>query len=155
MIQRIQSFYLLLTAIVSALFLKGSFLKIINSEGHEKVLRFSGIFLKTGPESFEKVGSMIPLTAFSILVPVTALITIFLYKNRKIQLKLTLLLIVFEILLILTGVYYFFSTIEGLSFSFNTGTNCLFPILGIVFTILAWLGIKRDEELVRSYDRLR
>ncbi len=32
---------------------------------------------------------------------------------------------------------------------------CVFPLIGAVLVFLAYRGIKKDEELVKSYDRIR
>jgi hypothetical protein len=90
------------------------------------------------------------LTILSVLTALLAIVTIFLFRNRKLQLKLTYLGI------FLTAVLLTLYIIEVMHFS--TGTVALwaifyFAILGCF--ILAARGILKDEKLIRSMDRLR
>jgi len=88
------------------------------------------------------------------LVLLTSLITIFLYKNRKLQIKLSIVNIVF---LLLTFVEAFFINYQKtnyvLLYSFDIGA--ILPLISIIFTILAIKFIKKDEKLVKSLYRLR
>ena len=89
-------------------------------------------------------------TILTILSAALAVITIFLYKNRKLQLRLTYLgIFVTAVLLTLYCI-----EVEH----FNTGTVALWAIFYfaiLVCFILAARGILKDEKLVRSMDRLR
>lgn len=155
MIQRIQSLYLLLTAIVSGLFLNGGFLSIINNQGSEEILKFSGVYQKTGEEGFDIIGRMIPVTVISLLIPFLALVTIFLFKNRKHQIKFTLILLILEILLIASGAYFAISLVQSNPSSVVPEMNFFFPFVEIILTFLAFIGIRKDDVLIKSYDRLR
>jgi hypothetical protein len=35
------------------------------------------------------------------------------------------------------------------------GYRIIMPLLSLIFLVLAYLGVKKDDELVKSYDRLR
>jgi len=155
MIQRIQSLYLFLTTIVSGLFLNGSFLSFISSNGSESFLRFSGIYQTTGETGSELIGRMIPVTVISLLIPFISFLAIFLFKKRSLQLKITLALMILEFLLIITGSFYTFEMVKSNSFSVNPELNTFFPFFEIIFTFLAFIGIRKDEMLIKSYDRLR
>src|SRR5215218_937889 len=89
-------------------------------------------------------------TILTIVSAALALITIFMYKNRKLQLRLTYLgIFVTAILLTL----YCIEVVH-----FNTGTIALWAIFYfaiLVCFILAARGILKDEKLIRSMDRLR
>jgi hypothetical protein len=89
-------------------------------------------------------------TILTVLSAALALITIFLYKNRKLQLRLTYVgIFITAVLLTL----YFIEIGH-----FNTGTIALWAIFYIailVCFILAARGILKDEKLIRSMDRLR
>ncbi|MCU0472863.1 MAG: DUF4293 domain-containing protein [Bacteroidales bacterium] len=155
MIQRIQSLYLLLTTIVSGIFLNGGFLRIISSEGSETFLRFSGVYQKAGETGPDLIGRLIPLTIISLLIPLISLTAIFLFKMRKLQLKLTIFLLILEILLILTGAFSAIKMVQSHPSSVIPELNILFPFMEIIFTFLAYIGIRKDELLIKSYDRLR
>jgi hypothetical protein len=155
MIQRIQSLYLLLTTLLSGLFLKGNFLKLIDTEGSGIIVNFTGIYKASGDKGFDLIEKLLPLSIIFILIPVISVLAIFLYKNRKLQLKITLILIIVSILLIAISTYYGISIINSYHASFVPGIKMLIPFLILVFAILAYTGIKKDEALVKSYDRLR
>jgi hypothetical protein len=155
MIQRIQSVYLFLTTIVSGLFLKGKFLAMTDNDGSEIVFTFSGIYRSIGGSESEMISRMLPFTAIAILIPLMGFVTIFIYKKRRIQLRLTIFLLILEILLIVAGVIYAANHIRMNSGSVTLPISIGFPIVEIILTFLAYRSIRHDEELVRSYDRLR
>lgn len=85
---------------------------------------------------------------------VLAFITIFLYKNRKNQFVINRLNIILN--LILLGVFVYRSLIlSGENNISEKGIGMLLPIVSIVFLVLANRAIKKDEDLVKSVDRLR
>jgi hypothetical protein len=155
MIQRVQSLYLLLTTLLSGLFLKGNFLKFINTVDSGIIINFTGIYKATGDRGFDLIEKLLPLSIIFILIPVISVLAIFLYKNRKLQLKITLILIIISILLIAISTYYGISLINSYHTAFVPGIKMLIPFLILVLAILAYRGIKKDEALVKSYDRLR
>ena len=100
---------------------------------------------------------LITITAICMLL-VSAL-TIFLYKQRTVQLIIARLNLYVSFIFI--GMLYFFIERE-LHISYGDGNANLvrlpagyFPIVIIVLLILAVRGIKKDEELIKSADRLR
>jgi hypothetical protein len=144
MIQRIQSVYLLLATLLSSgmIFV---FSLWIDSEGIE----FFAM------DSFSSQNTM--LISMSALFFVSALLTfiaIFQYKNRKLQFVLGRLSILINFILL--GILVYFT--QNLSGEINVsekGIGLLIPIISIVFIALANKAIKKDEELVKSVDRLR
>jgi len=155
MIQRIQSVYLLMTTLLSGLFLKGNILKFKNDAGENIYMNFTGIFRTTGENSYDLVERLIPLSLLFILIPVLSLVAIFLFKTRRLQIKATLALIVLIILLIVLVVYYGIIIIQRHNAELVVGITMFVPLLMLIFTILAYRGIKKDEDIVKSYDRLR
>ena len=139
MIQRIQSIWLLLAAAACFLTLKLSF--------------YSGNVIQPDQSRrFENLNSMsnIWLTILTFLLGILILIIIFLFKNRKLQMKLTILAIVLSI----GHIILFFSQlkrfVEG---SFDLTSPVVFMVP--VFLILAARGIYKDERLIKSLNRLR
>ena len=89
------------------------------------------------------------------IVAFLAIITIFLYKKRKLQITISYAMIV---LLVLIYALYFIFDRPGLPFADLFQQTCftfVFPFIAIIFVYLAIHGIKKDEKLVRSLDRLR
>jgi len=82
------------------------------------------------------------------------LISIMKFKKRQQQFVLNRLTIIFNFVLL--GVFVYRSlTISGGTFVSEKGIGMLLPVISIVFLVLANKAIKRDEDLVKSVDRLR
>lgn len=132
MIQRIQSVYLLIAGIVSA------GLSNILPTGHDNIGEFNT------PLIYE---TMLLSGIFSILI-------IFIFKNRKLQFVLGRLNILLNLILLSVFVYLSLM-LPGESFISEKGIGQIIPIIAIVLLVLANKSIKKDEELVKSVDRLR
>ena len=79
-----------------------------------------------------------------------AAVTIFLYKDRKLQIKLTLLGLLLSIVLL---VLYFIEMQKLLA-----STPALWAVLPLAIVIgffMAYRGIRKDERLVKSLNKLR
>jgi amino acid transporter len=140
MIQRIQTVFLLLTTITGVLFLSGDLVSLSNSnEGQVAV----------------DISESVYIAALIVLVSLISFITIFFYRKRKVQLRLTTVSIVLNIILILALAYYIYHFTAAFGLSLVPGLNLLYPLLMLIFLFLAYRGIKKDEEIVKSYDRLR
>ncbi len=99
------------------------------------------------------------LIALAGLGGLIALIAIFLFKNRPLQVRLTYLTIITGVLLIVAAVVLFLN--EGNSQQIiekgqiSDSIGLYMPVLGLIFGFLAARFIKKDEKIVRSADRLR
>jgi len=156
MIQRIQSLFLLLTIIASSLFLTGGYLDLVNStSGYEAVARFSGIYMVSSGSGNILASHLFPVPVISVLVPAVAAVAILLYKNRKLQKKIILFDIFLELILIISGFILIIPVVQHNSAILKPGYRIIMPLLSLVFLVLAYLGVKKDDELVKSYDRLR
>ncbi|MFT7083531.1 MAG: hypothetical protein ACJAT0_002018 [Nonlabens sp.] len=136
MIQRIQTIYLFLAAIVS-----GGLIWLvehaINGEGNEFVGMDENLYLS------------IFMGSASLSV-----IAIFLFGNRQLQTvvnRLNLLLNLF----ILSVYVYQSLMMSGETAVSEKGIGMFIPILSIVLIVLANKAIRKDEQLVKSADRLR
>ncbi|HLN19613.1 MAG TPA: DUF4293 family protein [Bacteroidales bacterium] len=144
MIQRKQTLYLLLTTILSVLFLSNQIITATDTS----FFTFTGYHQQGSNE----VTGYIYFTALLIAVPLLSAITIFVYQNRKLQLRLTMILIILIIVLCGVAVYLVFSFTGG---NIILRPKLILPALMLVFSFKALGGIKKDEAIVRSYDRLR
>lgn len=96
------------------------------------------------------------LVTIIIALGILAIICIFLYKNRKLQFRLSVLGVIFSIgflFLEYLKVEEFIAENKVLTGSYQLGA--LLPVVMIIFFILAARGIYKDEKLVKSLDRLR
>ena len=96
-----------------------------------------------------------PWALFAILLVVSILsfITIFLFKKRMLQIRLTIFSSVMLIGYYMALVAYIFMLAEEASFS-PSWTICI-PFIGVILNWLAIRVIGADEALVKAYDRLR
>jgi len=86
---------------------------------------------------------------------ITALLALFMYSNRKLQIKLCYFIIIFNITLLLA---IFFLTNQLYDHDFEKKTflfSTYLPFVAIIMAFMASRYIKKDEELVRSADRIR
>ena len=83
-----------------------------------------------------------------------SLISIFSYKNRKAQFMLGRLNIILNFILLGLCIAQSLN-LSGEANVSEKGIGILLPILSIVLLVLANKAIKKDEDLVKSVDRLR
>src|SRR5688572_3185454 len=136
MIQRIQTIWLLLASACAFLTLKFP------------------TYAGTTPEgipSSELMGMPdFMMTVLTVIIGVLALINIFLYNNRKLQLRLCMLGIILEVILM---VLYYLEIDKYLE-----GTYALTSILHVgvlLFFFLAARGITNDDKIIKESNRLR
>ena len=136
MIQRIQTLYMMLS-IVAVMVLYFVFPSLENADG-------TIILDNSDPLILGLLGLSVLLTLISILK----------FKKRQQQFVLNRLTIILNFVLL--GVFVYRSlTISGETSVSEKGIGMLLPVISIVFLVLANKAIKRDEDLVKSVDRLR
>lgn len=154
MIQRVQSLLLLLTTLLAILFPINNIMRF--SEGlNEIVIRFEGLARNAGGDSYQIIEKTLPLSVLMVIIPLLSFILIFLYKNRKLQIRLTGFLIVLIICTILAMAYYIFHLGKTYNAELIPGYKLVLPLIMLICSLFARRYIRKDEELVRSYDRLR
>jgi len=155
MIQRIQSVYLSLITLLSLLFLTGFFLTFTEKSGSLIRVTFNGIFRANAGQNLELIEKLLPLSVLIILIPILSLIAVFIFKNRKIQMRVVLILIILNIVFIISLIHVSFRIISKFDATIIPGIKMILPVLILIISILAYRGIRKDDQLVKSYDRLR
>ena len=155
MIQRKQSLYLLLTSLMSLLFLCSPFLTFFDNSGQLIELSSTHILKYNSTGEAQITGNVFLIMILGLMVSLSAFVTIFFFKNRRLQMIFTWLVILLIFSLIVTDVFYLFSIISEYNATIDSWFKILVPVFQLVFTIMALRGIKKDDELVKSYDRLR
>ncbi len=92
--------------------------------------------------------------ALFIVSAVLSFITIFLFKNRKLQFVMNRLNILLNFLLVGFIVYHLL-TLSGDAKVSEKGIGSFLPLLSVILLVFANKFIKKDEDLVKSVDRLR
>ncbi|MBO9700150.1 MAG: DUF4293 domain-containing protein [Sporocytophaga sp.] len=156
MIQRIQSVLLFFVAVVMVLTLFFPIWEKTEPQTGLKIIVNSfKAYETTNPGDAVYASSYI--AAIAIVAAVTALISIFKYKNRLFQMKLGLVNSLLMSALIGANVYAIHE-VKKIGFTlYEESFDIAFflPIAGIILNMLANRFIRKDEELVRSVDRLR
>lgn len=144
MIQRIQSIFLLLAA--AALF--GLFgLPFASSKASAAGLMADGLF---------NIQDHVGLIAAFVLGGVLAFVSIFLFKNRKLQAQLGMFAFIATIIgMILAAVFFMQDSVNMASVEPTDEPGLYLPILSAVLLLLAVRFIRKDEKTVKSMDRLR
>ncbi|MGK0324943.1 MAG: hypothetical protein ACJA2M_002965 [Polaribacter sp.] len=143
MIQRIQTIYLFLASVVS-----GGLIFVFNLWKTLKEQIFVLDLFSEELFAFKVIPFM--FIASSIL----SLATIFLYKDRKLQFVIGRIIILINLFLL--GLLIYLSlTLPGETSVSEKGIGMFLPILVVLLIVLANKAIKKDEDLVKSVDRLR
>lgn len=153
MLQRIQTIYLLLVSILMLVLL---FLPLAILQTGDVFYMFDVFGLNTflgEKELLYPTWGLAVLTVISLLI---AFVTIFLFKKRVLQIRLT----IFNTILLFCFyglfaymIYIFKGNFSELTYSLKFATA--FPAVAIVLNYLAIRNIGADEALVRSLNRLR
>ena len=136
MIQRIQSFYLLIVAILTGI-LPFFFNLWINIDG---------------VEVFADNEMLVSIAMY--ISAILAIWSIVQFKNRKTQFVINRLNMILNVFLLGFFVYRSLN-LSGEALVSEKGIGMLIPVFSIIFLVLANRAIKKDEDLVKSVDRLR
>lgn len=144
MIQRIQTIWLLLAMACSVMLL------------YFPVWKIGGGSVATGMDEVG-AGTHFYLLGFAPVLFITHAIAVYSFRNRKKQLRICNINILLFVVYLLAAIIIL--QVENQIFTFFNPSNFrigfLLPLIGIFMNWLAKKGIRKDEELIRSMDRLR
>jgi hypothetical protein len=153
MIQRIQSLFLLLVTLLSALALFGGWPFYSASGAKAATLTFTSSTIND-----VKVTEVFSMLLMAAILGLSVYI-IFLFKNRKLQLLYCWILIAMVVLSAILAYLRYRNMsaqlMEQTGVEGRIGIMFLFPLLMLLSVSLAMRGIWKDELLVRNMDRLR
>ena len=143
MIQRIQTLYLIVAALVS-----GGLINVVSLWEENDIIIYimdlfdsSSLLLKSIPVLF-------------LVSAVLSLIAIFLFRNRKMQFVINRINILTNLFLLGVLLFYLLS-LPGETVVSKKGIGVFIPIVVVLLLVLANKAIHKDEDLVKSVDRLR
>ena len=143
MIQRIQTVYLLLAAIVA-----GGLIFVFSLWVQNEI----SIYVL---DLFSSENVLLKVVPFAFLASaIMAFLTIFLFNNRKLQFVLNRINILINLFLLGVLLYYLL-LLPGESQISEKGIGVFLPIVSVLLLVLANKAIYKDENLVKSVDRLR
>ncbi len=145
MIQRKQTIWLLIAAILNALLF------------YFDLYRVDAVSNGVTVTDHLRINDHYPSLLVAIVITVVPIIAMFMYKARSKQKSLVLVSMVATI--------GFIALVLMRVSNYNNGTSApvtgtywigsILPVLSFIFLILAFSGIRKDEKLIKSLDRLR
>lgn len=152
MIQRVQSIWLFLASFTLFMLMVLPVVTKINNSTEYWIL-VSGLYQKATTGTV-KIDGFMPLLISTLVLGLLTFANIFSFKNRTLQKRICNVVIILTV-----GLSFWISQaalkipggLEGAGY--NAGA--FMPILAIIFNFLALRGIKKDEQLIKSADRLR
>lgn len=153
MIQRIQTLYLLVAALLTGILCFTPFATFLREN---ELFRQTVWGIAANGEAVGIVVRTTPMAILTLVAAVLPIVIIFLYKKRELQMRLCVAEIVLLIgLCVYMGMYLFRSGSAAISDGMAFSPVDIFPILAILLTFIALKRIAKDESLVRSLDRIR
>ncbi|MBD5191894.1 MAG: DUF4293 domain-containing protein [Bacteroidales bacterium] len=136
-IQRIQTVYLIITIILIGMFCTSSLGSLTVEES------ITQIMVKDYPV----------LLIVGIATAVLLLINIFLFKNLRLQKRVTLISMLLMATLCVSALFIIYGAVPGAQMLWVGGVLIL--IGAMLFALLAYNGMKKDEKKLRDSDRIR
>lgn len=158
MIQRIQTVYLALAALAMLMLYFFPFALFQSEFVYSRFFVYGLVDMVPGNVNSMKFIYALPLVVASLGVVVLTVGAIFRYKNRPSQIKLANAAFILTIIFIAAVFFLYGYMLEkklGTPPIWSEGIGVYFPLISLVFLMLAIRAIRRDENLVRSTDRLR
>lgn len=158
MIQRIQTVYLLLALLCGALTFFLPYAHFL--EGDLKVAEYAAFGVFNVQSDIVEMASPydFPAWVLAVLSTLLPLIAVFLYKKRPVQYRIARLAFLTNLAY---AVYLFFAAEAAAEMLFNGEITIFYhvgfylPVAALPLCFLAVRGIKKDEDLVKSLDRIR
>jgi len=152
MLQRSQTLFLLGVFILSLFLLTGPITRF-TLEGSDYILKHSGLFDADG----NKLGvATWPLSAIFIVVAVLAFLNIFFYRNRMRQIRIAIFLILLNAGML--GMMFFYTYLAKIQLEEAITLHqwrFILPPVSMILLYFAFRRIRRDELLVKAFDRIR
>ena len=164
MIQRIQSLFLLCTAIVTGLML---FIPVASIPVNNAMCDlYTTKIMQVSPQNQFIMWNW-PSMILNLFITILAMLTIFVHKKKSKSVKPTLFLqfrlaivnVILQLgLFILLWILLIRNVPQEVGFTESlqyTRISFIFPVVGMIFTWLAIRGIIKDIALLKSFDRIR
>lgn len=158
MLQRIQTVFLALTTVASLLLFFFPLAGFYNeTEGNYHLYIYGIRCLDPDPRFHFGNYFTLPLVFFTIVSIILSFSTVFLYKKRVLQSRICTFNILINIVFLMVLFFFYINKIKTIAHSepdYNL-FGMLLPLIAMIFLVLANRAIKKDENLVKSADRLR
>ena len=154
MIQRIQSLYWFLAAVLLGIFYFSDFAFVKSTVASIALSAFYGI--ECTPAGVYEVSIAVwPLHVLVILATLLTFITIFFFKRRSLQIRLSAVSIVLDLGLMGMAYFYYYQVATGIADGLaSLSMLYLLPFIAAILTFLGIFGVKKDIAILRNLSRL-
>jgi len=156
MIQRIQTIYLLISAVLMSLTIAFPFVGFIAEKGYLDISAFTindpGLVVFT-----EASSSILTLGVSIIVIAVMNLASIFMFTKRSTQIRFVRYAMLLKVAALgVVGYFtYLITTNAPIDVNATPRIGALITVLAIIIDWFAIRAIKKDENLIKSVDRIR
>lgn len=157
MIQRKQSIFLLL-AVVAYLLCLFLPVGVVSPKGMGSDIVVYNLGIVNGENgSINIIGTCVPLFILAAVSALLSLVTIFMYRNRQLQMTLCAVTILFSCLWCIDYALLYLSMVQipEVEGTFGISFGVCLPIVGLILVAMARKGVQDDEKLVKAADRIR
>ena len=151
--QRIQTLYLFLSGVTATLLLLFTLFTVTQSDPETiYAANFTGLIVSgwTSIKYFNLVSFVL-----TSLVTIISFVTIFLYKRRKLQIRLTIIGLLLMVSAIVAFGYMLWRQTDLMQATTQIRFWIVLPIINLLCQYLAMRNIIKDDILVRASNRLR
>ena len=151
--QRIQTLYLFLSGVTATLLLLFTLVTVTQSDPETiYAANFTGLIVSgwTSIKYFNLVSFVL-----TSLVTIISFVTIFLYKRRKLQIRLTIIGLLLMVAAIVAFGYMLWRQTDLMQATTQIRFWIILPIINLLCQYLAMRNIIKDDILVRASNRLR
>ena len=151
--QRIQTLYLFLSGVTATLLLLFTLFTVTQSDPETiYAANFTGLIVSgwTSIKYFNLISFVL-----TSLVTIISFVTIFLYKRRKLQIRLTIIGLLLMVAAIVAFGYMLWRQTDLMQATTQIRFWIILPIINLLCQYLAMRNIIKDDILVRASNRLR
>lgn len=154
MIQRIQSVYLFAVAVLMTLMFFNPLVSLINKAGVGYYLK-AFMFTDLDNVMVKDTSYIYPLGGLIAIIAIASFVNIFLYKKRKLQIRLSIYNMILLVVLVGLIAFYTYLGMAENDVTVHIKISATFPIISLVLMYLAFRNIRKDDALVKSLNRIR
>lgn len=157
MIQRIQSVYLLMAILFNVGMAFLPIFSLSEPDLNLRVYAFTQSVTDVSGASLTKPAPWPMLFSISLAI-IATIVVIFMYNDRKKQIRLCYSLYILQALIIILALVWITTSLQiplTEVISRAHPLSLIFPVVSMWWIFMAQRAIKKDEELVRSVDRIR
>lgn len=153
MIQRIQTLFLLVAAVLSASLLFGNLMEMHDVFGNSYVMTFKSVTVDIDGKT--QVQNILPVAITVVAVPFFCLLSVFLFRKRNLQMKTTMAALLLSLGSLFVAAWFVIMLGKKVDLTYIWNAKATFPVIDAILCWLAYRAIRKDEEKVKSLDRIR